>query len=187
MPLLIALPLGVLVFVAIVLLLLPLSLWQRVRSGGARRQAWPWLVTLNFWATLASTLGFALFATIASAWWPAAWLYAVIGWLAGVLLGVLGHALTRFESGPQALFYTPSTWLVALLTLMIAVWLVAGLVQGWQASVNGVPWPASGWLSHAGLLAMAAVLLGYALMYAALLRRKVRHHLRYRGFDRSPR
>ncbi|WP_256202362.1 DUF1453 domain-containing protein [Stenotrophomonas pictorum] len=122
-------PLGVLVFVAIVLLLLPLSLWQRVRSGGARRQAWPWLVTLNFWATLASTLGFALFATIASAWWPAAWLYAVIGWLAGVLLGVLGHALTRFESGPQALFYTPSTWLVALLTLMIAVWLVAGLVQ----------------------------------------------------------
>lgn len=187
MPLLIALPLGVLVFVAIVLLLLPVSLWQRFRGGGARRQAWPWLITFNFWATVASTLGFALFAVIAGLWWPDAWLYAGLGWLGGLLLGVLGHAFTRFESGPQALFYTPNSWLVLALTLMIAMRLVAGLVQGWQAWVNGVPWPESGWLSHAGLLAMAAVLLGYAGMYAWLLRRKVRHHLRYRGFDRSPR
>ena len=76
---------------------------------------------------------------------------------------------------------------VLALTAMIVVRVVAGMVQGWQASVNSVPWPDSGWLSHAGLLAMAALLLGYAGMYAWLLRRRVRHHQRYRQFDRSPR
>ncbi len=187
MPLLFALPLALLVFVAILLLLLPLSMWQRVRSGGARRQARPWLVTFNFWATLVSTAMFALFAAIAGFWWPGAWLHAALGWLAGLLVGVLGYSLTRFEAGPEALHYKPNTWLVLGLTLMILVRLVAGMVQGWQASVNGVPWPASGWLSHAGLLAMAALLLGYAGMYGWLLRRRLRRHLRYRGYDRSPR
>ncbi|MCD9085775.1 DUF1453 domain-containing protein [Stenotrophomonas sp. SY1] len=180
MPLLLALPLALLVFIAILLLLLPLSLWQRLRSSGARRQARPWLVSLNLWSTVLSTLLFAIFAAIAGYWWPNAWAYAALGWLAGLLLGALGHALTRFEAAPETLFYTPNLWLVLALTLMIVVRLVAGLVQGWQASVGGVAWPQSGWLSHAGLLAMAAVLLGYAGMYALLLRRRVQHHLRYR-------
>ncbi len=187
MPLLLALPLALLVFLAIMLLLLPLSLWQRVRSGGARRQARPWLITFNFWGTLVSTAMFAVFAAIAGFWWPGAWQYAALGWGAGLLIGVLGHALTRFEAGPQDLFYKPNTWLVLALTAMIVVRLIAGMVQGWQASVNGVAWPQTGWLSHAGLLAMAAVLIGYAGMYALLLRRRVRHHQRYRGYDRSPR
>jgi len=187
MPLLFALPLAILVFVAIMLLLMPLSLRQRVRSGGARRQALPWLVTFNFWATLVSTGLFAVFVAIAGFWWAGAWVYAALGWLAGLLVGVLGHYLTRFEPGPEALHYKPNTWLVLALTAMIAVRVVAGMVQGWQASVNSVPWPESGWLSHAGLLAMAALLLGYAGMYAWLLRRRVRHHRRYRQFDRSPR
>lgn len=55
MPLLLALPLALLVFLAILLMLLPLSLWQRFRSSGARRQARPWLVTFNLWGTLVST------------------------------------------------------------------------------------------------------------------------------------
>ena len=187
MPLLFALPLAILVFVAIMLLLMPLSLWQRVRSGGARRQARPWLITFNFWATLVSTGLFAVFVGIAGFWWTGAWAYAVLGWLAGLLVGVLGHFLTRFEPGAETLHYKPNTWLVLALTAMIVVRVVAGMVQGWKASVNHVPWPDSGWLSHAGLLAMATLLLGYAGMYAWLLRRRVRHHQRYRGFDRSPR
>lgn len=187
MPVLLALPLALLVFLAIALLLMPLSLWQRVRNGGARRQARPWLVIFNFWATVASTGLFAVFAGIAGFWWPGAWSHAALGWLAGLLVGVLGHHLTRFEPGPQALHYTPNVWLVLGLTAMIAVRLVAGLVQGWRASVNNVPWPDSGWLSHAGLLAMAALLLGYAGMYGWLLRRRLGQHLRYRGYDRSPR
>lgn len=187
MPLLLALPLALLVFIAILLMLLPLSLWQRFRSSGARRQARPWLVSFNLWSTGVSTGLFAIFAAIAGFWWPGAWAYAGLGWIIGLALGGLGHVLTRFEAGPQTLFYKPNTWLVLALTLMVVVRLVAGLVQGWQASVNGAAWPQSGWLSHAGLLAMAAVLLGYAGMYAVLLRRRVRHHLRYRGYDRSPR
>ncbi|MGE8280165.1 MAG: DUF1453 domain-containing protein [Stenotrophomonas sp.] len=187
MPLLLALPLAILVFVALMLLLMPLSLWQRVRSGSARRQARPWLITFNFWATLVSTALFALFAIVASYWWPGAWLYASLGWLAGLLVGALGHVLTRFEPGPQTLHYKPNVWLVLALTAMIVVRLVVGVVQGWQASVNNVPWPTSGWLSHAGLLAMAALLLGYAGMYGWLLRRRIAHHQRYRGYDRSPR
>lgn len=108
-----------------------------------------------------------------------------MGWLVGLALGALGYALTRFEARTETLFYKPNTWLVLGLTLMILVRVVAGMVQGWQASMSGVPWPQTGWLSHAGLLGMAAVLLGYAGMYALLLRRRVRHHQRYRGYDRS--
>ncbi|MGH8055566.1 MAG: DUF1453 domain-containing protein [Stenotrophomonas sp.] len=186
MPLLLAVPLALLVFLAILLMLLPLSLWQRFRSSGARRLARPWLVTFNLWGTAVSTVLFAIFATVAGFWWPGAWTYAALGWLAGLLLGALGHALTRFDANAETLFYKPNTWLVLALTLMILVRVVAGMVQGWQASVNGVAWPQTGWLSHAGLLAMAAVLLGYAGMYALLLRRRVRHHQRYRGYDRSP-
>ncbi|KRG62619.1 membrane protein [Stenotrophomonas humi] len=186
MPLLLALPLALLVFLAVLLMLLPLSLWQRFRSSGARRQARPWLVTFNLWGTLVSTALFAIFAIIAGFWWPGAWGHAALGWLVGLALGALGYALTRFEAGAQTLFYKPNTWLVLGLTLMILVRVVAGMLQGWQASMRGVPWPQSGWLSHAGLLAMAAVLLGYAGMYALLLRRRVRHHQRYRGYDRSP-
>ncbi len=187
MPMLLALPLGLLVFLAIMLLLLPLSLWQRVRTGGARRQARPWLITFNVWSTLASTVMFVVFVGIAGFWWPNAWAYAALGWAAGLLVGVAGYLLTRFEPGPDTLFYKPSIVLVLALTTMIVVRLVAGLVQGWQASVNGVAWPHSGWLSHAGLLAMAALLLGYAGMYALLLRQRVRRHLRYRRHDRYAR
>ncbi len=187
MPLLLALPLALLVFLAILLMLLPLSLWQRLRSSGARRQARPWLITFNFWGTLVSTGLFVLFVTVAGFWWQGAWAYAALGWCGGLALGVLGYALTRFEAGPETLFYKPNLWLVLGLTLMILVRVTAGLVQGWQASINGVPWPQTGWLSHAGLLAMAAVLLGYAGMYALLLRRRVRRHNRYRGYDRSTR
>ncbi|MCL7715283.1 DUF1453 domain-containing protein [Stenotrophomonas mori] len=187
MPLLLALPLALLVFGAIMVLLMPLAVWQRVRGGSARRQARPWRVAVDVWATLLSTGLFAVFVAIAGFWWPGAWSYAALGWLAGLLVGGLGHVLTRFEAGPQVLHYTPNVWLVLALTVMIGVRVIAGVVQGWQASVNGVPWPDSGWLSHAGLLAMAALLLGHAGMYAWLLRRRMVRHLRYRGYDRSPR
>lgn len=187
MPLLLALPLALLVFIALMLCLLPLSLWQRLRSGSARRLARPWLVRLNLWLTLASTVLFVLFALLASIWWPGAWWQAGLGLLAGFGLGALGHALTRFEATTAQLFYTPSLWLVLGLTVLVAVRIGAGLVQGWQAAFAGQAWPLTGPMSHAGLLAMAALLLGHAGMYAGLLDRRLRRHQRYRGPDRSPR
>ena len=42
-------------------------------------------------------------------------------------------------------------------------------------------------LSHAGLLAVAALLLGYATAQAFGLHRRARRFERYRGYDRSPR
>lgn len=187
MPLLLALPLALLVFVALMLLLLPLSLWQRFRSGSARRPARAWLVTLNLWLTLASTLLFAVFALVASLWWPGAWWQSGLGLLAGMGLGALGYALTRFETTPAALYYKPNTWLILALTLLVLARVAAGFVQGWQVSMGGHSWPLQGWMSHASLLAMAALLLGYAGMYAGLLHRRLRRYLRYRGYDRSPR
>lgn len=187
MPLLLALPLAILVFVALMLLLLPLSLWQRFRNGSARRPARPWLVTLNLWLSLGSTALFAVFALVASLWWPGAWWQAAVGLSMGLLLGVLGHYLTRFEKMPGALFYKPNTWLVVILTLLLVVRVIAGMVQGWQLSIGRQHWPSEGWMSHASLLATAALLLGYADMYAWLLWRRLRRYLRYRGYDRSPR
>ncbi|MCW4454463.1 hypothetical protein OK348_06605 [Flavobacterium sp. MXW15] len=187
MPLLLALPLAILVFVALMVLLLPLSLWQRLRSGSARRQARPWAVRLNLWATLLSCALFAAFVGVASLWWPGVWWQAALGGLAGALLGAAGSALTRFEPTPGPLFYTPNPWLALALTLLVLVRLGAGLVQGWRASVGGGAWPAEGWMSHGSLLAAAALLLGYAVAYAWLLQRRLRRHRRYRGYDRTPR
>lgn len=179
MPLLLALPLALVVFTALMLCLLPLSLWQRLRSGSARRLARPWLVRLNVWLTLASTLLFAAFALLASVWWQGAWWQAGLGWLAGLALGMTGHWLTRFEDTASGLYYTPRLWLVLGLTLLVALRISAGLVQGWQVAFAGQQWPASGPRSHAGLLAMAAVLLGHAGMYALLLDRRLRQRHRW--------
>lgn len=187
MPLLLALPLAILVFVALMLLLLPLSLWQRFRSGSARRQARTWLVTLNLWLSLASSVLFVVFALVASLWWPGAWAQAAVGLLLGFVLGAVGYVLTRFEALPGGLFYKPNVWLVLALTLLVLARVVAGVVQGWRVSVGQQHWPSEGWMSHTGLLALAALLLGYAAMYAWLLWRRLQQYLRYRGYDRGPR
>jgi hypothetical protein len=187
MPLLLALPLALLVFGALILLLLPLSLWQRFRTGSARRQARPWLQRLNLWLNLISLLLFALSAGVMAFWWPGVPQWALGGWALGVALGAVGYALTRFEVTSTTLFYTPNAWLVLALTVLVIVRIGAGLHQGWQVSVAGQAWPDTGWMSHAGLLGMAALLLGYSGMYAVLLARRVSRFARYRGYDRSPR
>lgn len=187
MPLLLAVPLSVLVFVVLMLALLPLSLWQRFRGGSVRRQAWPWWVALNAWSTLASSVLFAVFVAIASLWWPGVWWHACVGLAIGLALSGLGMALTRFEATPGPLYYTPSPWLALGLTALVLARIIAGMVQGWRSTVGGQPWPVDGWLGHGSLLGAAALLLGYALGYAWMLRRRLRHHQRYRGYDRSPR
>ena len=73
------------------------------------------------------------------------------------------------------------------LTLLVAARIVAGIVQATRVWLYGATWPESGWLSHAGLLAVAALLLGYATAQAFGLHRRARRFERYRGYDRSPR
>ncbi|MGV8961073.1 MAG: DUF1453 domain-containing protein [Stenotrophomonas sp.] len=187
MPLLLALPLALLVFVALLLLLWPLALWQRFRSGSARRPALAWRLRLNLWLTLFSVALLAVFALVAQLWWPGAAWQAGAGLLAGLAVGALGYALTRFEATPGALFYTPNVWLVLALTALVLARVVAGLIHSWQALSGGPQGPLTAAMGHNGMLALAALLLGYAGMYGWLLDRRLRRHLRYRGYDRSPR
>ncbi|MFC7520214.1 DUF1453 family protein [Xanthomonas populi] len=169
MPLLLAIPLAVIIALAVFAVLFPLSLVQHFRIGTARRQARCWLLLINLVSAAISNVLFVIFALIAAAFWPGAISHAAFGWTCGLALGVLALRLTRFERTQQGLFYRPNLWLVLALTGLVVVRVIAGLVQGWRSNWQGVAWPTDGWLSHAGLLGAAGVLLGYALAYATLL------------------
>jgi hypothetical protein len=106
MPLLIV-PLVVLILLALWLLLLPLSLWQRYRLGKARRKAWPWMVKLNSWTLLFSVFVFVAGMALTDVWWPGALGYALAGLGIGLVIGVFGLWSSRFENTAQGLFYTP--------------------------------------------------------------------------------
>ncbi len=172
MPLLIV-PLAVLVLLGLWLLLLPLSLWQRYRMGKARRRARPWLVRLNAWALLVSLLLFLASMALTNVWWPGALAYATAGLGIGVVTGIAGLWLSRFETTPQGMFYTPNPWLVLALTLLVAGRIAMGFVELWRywqgrESLALVPV-----LDHASLFAVAGVLLGYYLAYTWGLRRRL--------------
>jgi hypothetical protein len=171
MPLLL-LPLLVVALVLLWLLLLPLGLWQRYRLGRARRRALPWLAALNAWSLSVSVAVFLASAWLAGHWIDAALPHAVAGLGAGVLLGLIGLALTRFEATPQGLYYTPNHWLVLGLTLIVAARLAYGAVrmaQAWATEAQAA------WLGQQGsLLAVGGLLLGHYLAYAWGVRRRLR-------------
>jgi hypothetical protein len=155
--------------------LMPIALLQRYRSGTMRRRARRWVVTLNVIGIASSTLLFLISAAVTSIWIPRAFPYAAGGVLAGLGLGVLGIALTRWEHVPGAVFYTPNRWLVLMITLAVAGRLVYGLWRSWQqwehvGSEFG-PWLASAGLE--GSLAAGATVLGYYLAYWAGVRRRI--------------
>jgi len=171
MPLLLLIPVLVIAMVAVWALLLPLALVQRYRSGKARRRAVPWAVRLNGWILLLSAGMFLVSAWLLGFWVDAALRHAVAGLGAGVIVGIAGLWLTRFEHEPRGLHYTPNRWLVLSLTLIVAGRIVYGLLRAWQL------WRAGDhamWVSQQGnLLAVGGLLLGYYLAYAWGLRRRL--------------
>lgn len=172
MPLLI-LPLIVLVLLLLWLVLLPLSLWQRYRLGKARRKAWPWLVKLNSWLLLASSLVLLISMAVTNIWWPGAFVYALTGWGIGVVTGLAGLWLTRFEATPQGLFYTPNAWLILLLTLLVTARIAMGFVELWRYWQGNQALAMVPVLDHASLFAVAGLLIGYYLVYTWGLRRRL--------------
>ena len=172
MPLLL-IPLVLVAVLALAVLLYPLGLVQRYRTGVARRRALPWLAGLNAWLLAVSSLLFLGSAWISGHWVALALRYACCGWLLGVLIGIAGIWATRFEHHPEGAWYTPNRWLVLALTTLLAGRIALGM---WQAL-----WPPSGvqptWLrmlaDHASLFGMAGVLLGYYLGYAWALRARL--------------
>jgi hypothetical protein len=159
--------------------LVPLSLLLRYRAGTARRRARAWLAALNAAAIACSTALF-LAAAAVTRWWVAeAFSYALLGLAAGGLLGLLGIWLSRWETTPEALHYTPNRWLVLVLMLVVVSRLGYGLWRGWQAwrsaLGDGVRLDDFG---VAGSLAVGALLLGYYLAYWTAVWRRARRHRR---------
>nr|WP_295382411.1 DUF1453 domain-containing protein [Pseudoxanthomonas sp.] len=173
MPLLL-LPLGLMVLLALWLVLFPWSLWQRYRRGKATRRVWPWQVRLNLGLLGVAIAVFLLISAVLQHWWPHQLSQAALGLGAGIALGMLGIATSRFEWREAGLFHTPNPWLVLLLTLLIAGRILLGLVQVIQ---QGMAWSRDQVLAgdlHAGLTGLAGLLLGYGLAGSWGLHRRLR-------------
>jgi hypothetical protein len=152
-----------------------LSLALRYRAGTARRQARRWVASLNVWMTSFSAVFFLAFTLLLSFWVDSAFRFALIGMGCGGVLGLIGLAMTRWESRPQGLFYTPNRWLALLVTLAIAARLVYGW---WRATHSGSNAPGDQhWLITASgpqlSLAVAAGLIAYYLVYSVGVRLRV--------------
>ena len=176
MPLLLLLPLLLVAMVLLWLLLLPFALWQRYRMGRARRRAIAWVAAINAWSLLVSALLFLCSAWMAGHWVDAALTHAAAGLGIGLLLGVLGLLLTRFEFTPQGLFYTPNRWLVLALTLLVVARILFG---AWRLQYAWATNTEAAWLSQQGsVLVVGGLLIGHYLAYAWGVRRRLRRSRR---------
>ena len=157
--------------------LIPLSLIQRYRAGTARRLARGWISTLNM-VTIGMSAGLLLVAAaVTNAWVPQAFMNAGAGLLGGVMLGVWGLALSRWEESPRGLYYTPNRWLVLAITLAVIARLLYGVWRSWLASRAALEGTA--WLTTSGVvgsLAVGGVVLGYYVTYWAGVRRRLKQH-----------
>ena len=163
--------LAVLLLALVFIAATPFLLIIRFRLGVARRPARRWIATINILSLLASTALFLWIAALTNSWVANAFRYSLIGLISGVLLGLLGLTLTRWELTPRALYYTPNRWLVLLITVAVAARLLYGFWRIWHA------WRTTGddtsWLASAGVpgsMAVGALLLGYYLTYFAGVR-----------------
>jgi len=159
----------------VVIALMPLILIQRYRVGKARRQARPWAVTLNLAVMAFSAVFFLASAAFTTIWILRAFTGAAAGLLAGLVLGVLGLAMTRWESTPRTLHYTPNRWLVLLVTLIVSARVMYGLIRAFAVAQTGMSGAAL--VTAFGVpesFAAGAVVIGYYLAYNAGLRLRIR-------------
>jgi hypothetical protein len=157
-----------------------LSLALRYRAGTARRQGRRWVATVNVWATSFSAALFLCFTFLISFWLGPTLQFALAGLAIGAVLGLLGLVLTRWESHPEGLFYTPSRWLALLVMLAIA----ARLIYGWWHAIYHNTSTDQHWLWSASgtqlSVAVAAGLIGYYLVYAIGVRVRIARHEKWR-------
>jgi hypothetical protein len=169
---------GVLALIA----LMPLSLVLRYRAGTARRPARRWVAAINMAAVAISSALLLMAAGVTSYWIPMAFRYALMGFLGGCLLGLLGLWLSRWEETPRSLHYTPSRMLVLAITLVVTARLLYGFWRSWHAwhaAAGDVSWLAAS--GAAGSLAAGALVLGYYLTYWAGVWRRINRHRRGSG------
>lgn len=162
-----------LVLVALaVIALTPIAIVQRFRRGATRQRARGWLSIINIAGLTLSSALFLISAAVTSIWVPDALTYTAAGLGGGVLLGLVGLLVTRWEPSPGALYYTPNRWLLLAITLVVAARVLYGLYRvwaTWNAGLDG-SWAASAGLP--GAMGAGAVVLGYYLAYWIGVRRR---------------
>ena len=164
--------------------LMPLSLVLRYRASTARRQARGWVAAINVGAIAVSVALFLTVAATTSFWVPRAFTYTLSGLAGGCALGLLGLWLSRWETTPRSLHYTPSRALVLAIMLVVASRMVYGLWRAWHAwhtTPGDTSWLAAS--GAAGSLGAGAVVLGYYLTYNAGVWQRLRYHRRTSGLD----
>ena len=171
-----------LLFICALILAMPLLLVQRYRIGTARRLGRGWVATLNLVILSLSAGLFLCAVAVTNFWVPEALKYSVAGFAGGVILGLLGLALTHWEVTSKSLHYTPNRWLILIITVAVALRLAYGLWRGWHAwSVTGRD---ASWLAASGAaesLAVGAVVLGYYFSYSVGVRRRLGRHRKQSG------
>ncbi|HEY8234152.1 MAG TPA: DUF1453 domain-containing protein [Vicinamibacteria bacterium] len=174
----------VLLLPVLAVLLMPVILVLRFRMGSKRQRARGWLAVLNLTGLALSTGLFLVGAAITSYWIAGTFTHALVGVVAGGLLGALGVVLSRWEPQPGVLHYTPSRWLVLAITLVAAGRMGYGLWRAWNAWHSG----ADEWLAAsgaAGSLGAGGLVLGYYLVYWLGVHRRLRAHERAQVESRS--
>jgi hypothetical protein len=166
--------LAILVVLAVIALI-PIAIVQRFRRGTMRSRPIGWMIALNLAGTAVSVLLFLVGAAITTQWVPGTFTYTSAGLAVGVVLGLLGLVLTRWEVADGRLYYTPNRWLVLAITLVVTCRLAYGLWrswEAWQASVDRMTWVAASGV--AASMSAGAIVLGYYLVYWFGVRRRLR-------------
>src|SRR5436190_4680052 len=130
---LILLILALFAFGALIALAVPLSIIGRYRAGTARRRARPWLALVNSISIGISAVLFLVTAGVTTVWVHGAFVYSVVGLVGGLVLGIAGLRLTRWEATSQSLHYIPNRWLVLSITVGVSLRLGFGLWRMWKA------------------------------------------------------
>ena len=159
----------------ILLALTPLLLVQRYRIGTARRPARPWLATFSIVMMGLTTVLFLGGATITSMWVDGALTGAAAGVGAGLMLGLVGLILTRWEATPGSFHYTPNRWLVLFVTVVVSARVLYGVYRSWLAAQAGIA--GTSLVTAFGIpesLGAGGLVIGYYLAYGAGLRWRIR-------------
>lgn len=170
MPLILLIPLLVAGLFALWVLLLPVAVLQRYRFGKARRRVQPWVVRINAWLLAVSAFAFVAGGWVLGNWVDGALVDATVGLGLGVVVGLVGLGVDRFEWTPQGMFRTPNRWLVLGLSALLAGRIALGLWLAWSdAPGTGM----AAWVTRGGLIGVGGVLLGYAVATAWGLRFRI--------------
>jgi hypothetical protein len=159
----------------IVIALMPFMLIQRYRVGSARRQARPWMAGFGLIMMIVSTIFFLVSSAITAFWVQDALAGAAAGVGVGLLLGIVGLLLTRWEATPRTLHYTPNRWLVLIVTFIVSARVLYGFYRSFLVAQAGVT--GASVLMAFGIpesLAAGGTVIGYYLAYHAGLRWRIR-------------